>query len=264
MKEFENWQVNLEDKILWARLNRPEKKNAFDPATVDELAGILQEVGKLYAHRKPRVRVMVLSTVMDEIFSSGADIKWFSTIRTAHDGEYASAVPQQVFGAVERAPVPVIAAVKGLNLTAGFELMMCCDLIIVADNAKLGQIETKYALTPFGGGTQRLTRLVGPLKARELIYTAKIVSAQEALAMGLVNEVVPLGQIDARVKEIAAKIIEKSPTAIRNAKQLIDLAIWRNELGFVREGLMAGQEFASKEPMEYVMKFLEKSRAKKE
>ncbi|MHA1732944.1 MAG: enoyl-CoA hydratase/isomerase family protein [Promethearchaeota archaeon] len=255
---YDNWLLELKDGVMWCRLNRPDKKNAFSPEVVEELYAILQEVEK-----KRKVRVLVLSTVMDDIFSSGADVKWFSTLtgRSAYQkGRRASVEPQHVFAEIERLPIPVICAVKGLNLTAGFEMMLCCDLIVAADNAKFGQIETKYALTPFGGGTQRLTRLVGPLKAREMIYLAKIVDAKEALEMGLVNEVVPLADLDARVAEIAAKIARSTPRAIKRAKFLVQLATYVNELGFRYEQEIAGESFASGEPMEAVMSFLQKGK----
>ena len=123
------------------------------------------------------VRVLVLSSVLDDIFTAGADIDGFLQM---YEGDiYKKGVDmskkiQNAFDKIENLPFPVISAVKGLNLTAGFEMSMCCDLIIAADNAKFGQIETKFGIIPAGGGTQRLIRIVGPLKAKELIYTPYI------------------------------------------------------------------------------------------
>ena len=199
MSDFQFWQLSEEAGVFWLKIHRPDKKNAFNPQVVDELGKILVDLGK-----NPAVQILVLTTTQDEMFCAGADIEWFYGLGEP-DGAMASIVAQDVFDLMEKVPFPVIASIKGLNLTAGFELMLACDMIIAADNAKFGQIETKYGLTPGGGGTQRLSRLVGPLKAREMIYTAKIISAEEALKIGLVNEVVPLADIDNRIRQIRSE-----------------------------------------------------------
>ncbi len=257
MATYENWQVKREEDIFWMLLNRPDKKNAFNHAVVEELQQILIEIGQ-----DETIRTAVLGTVMDEMFSSGADIETFGTLKTDQDGRQFSIQAQHVFREVERLPIPVIAAVRGLNLTAGFELMLCCDLIIAADNARFGQIETKYALTPFGGGTQRLTRLVGPLRARELIYTARTIDADEAFRIGLVNEVVPLQELDNRVREICRTIGKSTRRAIRRCKFLVEMATYVNDRGFAYESQIAGEDFASGEPAQKFMEFM-KAREKK-
>jgi enoyl-CoA hydratase len=140
--------------------------------------------------------------------------------------------------------------------------MLCCDLIIAADNVKLGQIETRYALTPFGGGTQRLTRLVGPLRARELIYTARTIEADEAFRIGLVNEVVPLKDLDTRVREICRTIGKSTRRAIQRSKFLIEMATYVNDRGFSYESQIAGEDFASGEPLEKFMEFIAREKKK--
>jgi enoyl-CoA hydratase len=252
--EYENWILKIENGIAWALINRPAKKNAFNLKVAEELYQIL-----LAIENDSSVRVLVISSAQNDMFCSGADIDLFYTLGEV-DGRQFSIRGQEIYRKIELLPIPVIAAIKGLNLTAGFELMMCCDLIISADNAQYGQIETKYGLTPGGGGTQRLTRLVGPLKARELIYTARIFPATEALSMGLINEIVPLDKLDARVKEIASQMMKNSQKAIKDAKYLIQLATFTNDSGFMYENKAFGVEFGSGEPKARFEKFVNKDK----
>jgi enoyl-CoA hydratase/carnithine racemase len=254
MDNYKFWQVNVEDNILWARIHRPDKKNAINQPVIEEYLQILQK-----AEKDPSLRALIISSISDEIFCSGADIEWFAQLGEP-EGRNASTVAQNIFGRAETLPIPVIAAVKGLCLTAGFELMLACDIIICADNAKLGQIETKYGLTPGGGGTQRLTRLVGPIKSREMIYTAKIISAAEALSIGLINSVVPLADLDKSVKDFCNQMAKNSPRAIKEAKILIRQAFYVNEKGFNSESIKFGEEFGSGEPRQRFEKFLAKSK----
>ena len=165
---------------------------------------------------------------------------------------------QNLFTRFEELPIPVIAAVKGLNLTAGFELMLCADIIIAADNAKFGQVETKWGMTPAAGATQRLIRLIGPMKAKELIYTSRIINAPEALNIGLVNELVPLAELESRVKELARMMIKNSGRAITLSKQLIQMGIYSNEKGFQMEGEAFQERFSSGEPKRKLKEFLER------
>lgn len=259
MTDYKFWETELEDSIFWLRLNRPEKKNSFSDEVGTELYQILEEdvEGNL-----ENIRVVIFTTTQDNMFCSGADIAWFNTLNEPK-GRQASINAQLVFDKFEKLPIPVIAAVKGLNLTAGFELMMCSDLIIAADNAKFGQIETKYGLTPCGGGTQRLTRLVGIMKAKELIYTARIFDAQEALKIGLINEVVPLAELEDRVKAIAHKMIRNSGRAIKLSKRLIHMGTYVSAQGFQMEGDAFADDFASKEPYKIFMEFFKDVQQKK-
>jgi enoyl-CoA hydratase/carnithine racemase len=258
-EEHKYWKTKLEDHIFWILLNRPDKKNAFSDKVGEELYEILENdvEGNL-----DEVRVVVYGTTQDEMMCSGADLTWFNTLREA-SARQASINSQLVFEKFENLPVPVIAAVKGLNLTAGFELMLCADIIIAADNARFGQIETKYGLTPCGGGTQRLTRHVGPLKAKELIYTARIFGTEEAKEIGLVNHVVPLDELDDKVKEIANEMIDNSGRAIKLAKRLIQMGTYVSQQGFQAEGDAFADDFASKEPFKIFMEFFKKTREKK-
>lgn len=252
MNKYDFWITKLEEKIFWLCLNNPNKKNAFDPDVVGELDQILEEdIGK----NLDNIRVLVYTTVLDDIFTVGLDINWLVTLDESKAKDMTRNL-QKIFNKFEKLSIPVIASIKGLNLTAGFELMLCADLIIAAENAKFGQVETKWGMTPAAGATQRLIRMVGPLKARELIYTSKVIDAQEALKIGLLNEVVPLEKLEDRVKEIAGLIIQNSGKAIALSKQLIQLGIYNNEQGFQKEGEAFQECFNSGEPKKRLKSFL--------
>lgn len=263
MRQLKNWIIREDEdgQIVWLLLNRPEKKNAFNEEVHEELDQFIDGL-----HSNSNIRVLVISTALDDIFTAGADIEGFFRM---HEGDvYSNAVEvskmtQRVFGKLEALPFPVISAVKGLNLTAGLELSLCCDIIVAADNAKFGQIEPKHGIVPGGGATQRLARLVGPLKARELIYTCDIIDAHEALKIGLVNTVVPLSDLESAVIELCRRIINNSRQAIAKSKDLINKGIFNNPEGFQGENTEFGEVFASGEPMERLSAFME-SRKKKE
>ncbi|MBY9004875.1 MAG: enoyl-CoA hydratase/isomerase family protein [Candidatus Lokiarchaeota archaeon] len=252
MNKYEFWITKLEDKIFWLYLNNPNKKNAFDPDVVRELDQILDEdIGK----NLDSIRVLVYTTALEEIFTVGLDINWLVTLDETKAKDMTGNL-QKIFNKFEKLSIPVIASIKGLNLTAGFELMLCADLIIAAENAKFGQVETKWGMTPAAGATQRLIRIVGPLKARELIYTSKVIDAQEALKIGLLNEIVPIEKLEDRVKEIAGLIIQNSGKAIALSKQLIQLGTYNNEQGFQMEGEAFQDCFNSGEPKKRLKAFL--------
>ena len=244
MGDYKFWLTKLENGIFWLYLNNPKKKNAFDLNVVGELERILEND---IIQNLGEVRVLVITTSLEEIFTVGLDIKWLVTLEESKAGDMTRHL-QKIYNMVENLPIPVISAIKGLNLTAGFELMLCTDIIIAADNAKFGQVETKWGMTPAAGATQRLLRLVGPLKAKEIIFTSRIVNAEEALRMGLINELVPLGNLETRVKEIAHMMIKNSGEAITLSKQLIKMGIYSNEDGFQMECNAFHELFSSGEP----------------
>ncbi len=253
MADYKFWLIKIEDGIFWLYLNNPNKKNAFDITVVNELEQILEDEIK----QNSNIRVLVLTTSLDDIFTVGLDIKWLVTLEESKIGDMTRKL-QNTFTKFENLPIPVIAAVKGLNLTAGFELMLCADIIIAADNAKFGQVETKWGMTPAAGATQRLIRLIGPMKAKELIYTSRIINAQEALNIGLINELVPLAELEIKVKELARLMVKNSGRAITLSKQLIQMGIYNNEEGFQMEGEAFQECFSSGEPKRKLKEFLER------
>jgi enoyl-CoA hydratase/carnithine racemase len=254
MADYKFWLTKIEDGIFWLYLNNPDKKNAFDIKVVNELDQILEEDIKQNLNI---IRVLVCTTSMDDIFTVGLDIKWLVNLDESKAKDMTRKL-QKIFGKFESISIPVIMAIKGLNLTAGFELMLCADIIIAADNARFGQVETKWGMTPAAGATQRLIRLVGPLKARDIIYTSRIIDAQEALKMGLVNEVVPLMELENRVKEMAKMMVQNSGRAIALCKRLIQKGIYNNELGFQMEGEAFHELFTSGEPKKRLKAFIER------
>ena len=264
MTQLKHWLIKEEEEgqIIWLLLNRPEKKNAFNEEVGEELSQSIDEL-----RSNPKIRVLVISTAIDDIFTAGADIEGFFNIYKGdvyNEAVEVSKATQRIFGKLEALPFPVISAVKGLNLTAGLELSLCCDIIIAADNARFGQIEPKHGIIPGGGATQRLARLVGPLKARELIYTCDIIDAEEAFRIGLVNKVVPMSDLEASVNDLCNRIIRNSRQAIMKSKDLINRGIYSNPEGFEGENKGFGEVFASREPMERLSAFLESRKSKKE
>ena len=253
MVDYKFWLTRLKDEVYWLYLNNINNKNAFDLAVVKEMEQILE------SEIKPnnKIRVLVITTSLDDVFTVGLDIKWLVTLEESKARDMTSQL-QKLFKKIETLPIPVIVAVKGLNFTAGFELMLCADIVIAADNAKFGQVETKWGMVPAGGSTQRLLRLVGPMRAKELIYTSKIITASEALRIGLVNELVPLAELETRVNELASDIKKCSGKAIELTKQLIQMGIYNNQEGFQMEIEAFQKRFSSGEPKTKLNEFLKK------
>jgi enoyl-CoA hydratase/carnithine racemase len=192
--------------------------NALDVATQDRLKELAEE-----ATRRDDVRAVVIYGG-EKVFAAGADIKEMQNMdHTAM--VLRSRGLQDAFSAVARIPKPVVAAVTGYALGGGCELALCADYRIAADNAKLGQPEILLGLIPGAGGTQRLPRLVGPSKAKDLIFTGRMVKADEALAIGLVDRVVPAADVYAEAHAWAAKLAQGPALALRAAKESVDTGL---------------------------------------
>ncbi|MEU7578340.1 enoyl-CoA hydratase-related protein [Streptomyces sp. NPDC041068] len=199
------------------RLDRPPM-NALDIATQDRLKELAEE-----ATRRDDVRAVVIHGG-EKVFAAGADIKEMQVMD--HAGMIARAgALQDSFTAVARIPKPVVAAVNGYALGGGCELALCADFRIAADNAKLGQPEILLGVIPGAGGTQRLARLVGPSKAKDLIFTGRQVKADEALAIGLVDRVVPAAEVYEQAHAWAARLAQGPAIALRAAKESIDAGL---------------------------------------
>ncbi|MCN9240215.1 enoyl-CoA hydratase-related protein [Streptomyces sp. NPDC052051] len=199
------------------RLDRPPM-NALDVATQDRLKELAEEVT-----RREDVRAVVIHGG-EKVFAAGADIKEMQGMDHAAMVVRSRAL-QDSFTAVARIPKPVVAAVTGYALGGGCELALCADYRIAAENAKLGQPEILLGLIPGAGGTQRLARLIGPSKAKDLIFTGRMVKADEALALGLVDRVVPAEQTYAEAHAWAAKLAQGPAIALRAAKEAIDAGL---------------------------------------
>jgi enoyl-CoA hydratase/carnithine racemase len=253
MNAYKFWITKLEDEIFWLYLSNKTKQNAFDLEVVEELDEIIEDE----IRDNSQIRVLIVTTSLDDIFTVGLDIKWLVTLEESKAGEMTQNL-QNLFTKIEKLPIPVIAAIKGLNLTAGFELMLCADIVIAAHNAKFGQVETKWGMTPAAGATQRLVRCIGLMKAKELIFTSRIINASEALRIGLINEVVPLAELETRARDLAKEMTKNSRRAIMLSKGLIQMSTFVNEEGFRMEGTAFQECFSSGEPKRKLKEFLKK------
>ena len=212
MGEFVTLEVDAGVAVI--RLNRPPM-NALSTAVQKEIRDLSREVTD-----RPDVRAVVLYGG-PKVFAAGADVKEMA------DWDYTDAVDNSVdltdcFSAVARIPKPTIAAITGYALGGGCELALCCDLRVCGDNARLGQPEILLGIIPGAGGTQRLTRLVGPARAKDLIFTGRFVDAAEALAIGLVNQVVAPDDVLDAAMALAHRLAAGPPYALRAAKEAID------------------------------------------
>jgi len=229
--------------------------NALNFQTVNELASAFTEL-----RADPSVMVVVVTGAGERAFVAGADIKEFPGL-TREAGVEMSRRGQAAMGLIASFPRPVIAAVNGLCLGGGCELAMACDIRIASDLAKFGQPEVNLGLIPGYGGTMRLARLVGPAAARELLFTGRVIDAQEALAIGLVNKVVPHADLMDVCLEMAEVIASKAPVAVRLAKTVLSQAEdARFEDGLEVEARCFGDACATEDMHEGVRAFLEKRR----
>jgi len=218
---YENIIFEKKNGIAKITLNRPEALNAMNRAMITEIGHALEDVEKDSA-----VRVVVI-TGSGKAFCVGADLKFVKEELTSlyDQQEFFRFGNKTLMNAIENLNKPVIAAVNGFALAGGFEIMLVCDLVIASEEALFGDQHINYGLVGPGGSTQRTPRLVGPRKAKEIIFTGERLSAHEAERIGLVNRVVPADELESATNEIAGKIAEKSPVALRIAKTLINRAL---------------------------------------
>ena len=207
-------RLEVDGAVGTLRLDRP-KMNALNAQVQEEIRELAEEVT-----RRDDIRAVVLYGG-ERVFAAGADIKEMKDMSYVDMLSRAGRL-QDCFAAVARIPKPVIAAITGYALGGGCELSMCADFRVVADNAKMGQPEILLGVIPGAGGTQRLSRLVGPAKAKDICFTGRFVDAQEALAIGLADVVVPADQVYAKALEMAGSYAAAAAVALRAAKKAID------------------------------------------
>lgn len=249
--EFKNLLLEIADGIALLTINRPEVRNALDLATVNEMHAALDRL-----REQSGVGVLIITGAGDKSFVSGADIR---ELRLRDKFDALRAINGRLFSAVEKFELPTIAAVNGYALGGGCELAIACDLRIASENARFGLPETGLGIIPGGGGTQRLPRLVGLGKAKELILTGEIITAAEAERIGLVNRVVPQEKLLEAVRETARKILSRGPLATRLAKLALNLSseVGR-DAGLLYETIAQAVLFESKDKYEAMTAFLEK------
>jgi enoyl-CoA hydratase len=209
-------KVERDGAIAILTLNRPAVLNALDAELLERLRRTLDD----YAS-DATLRAVIVTGAGDRAFAAGADIAELAALPDAAAGEAQARIGQHVTESIERLPVPVIAAVNGFALGGGCELAMACDFRIASDNAKFGQPEVNLGVPPGYGGTQRTTRLLGPGTALFLCLTGETIDAAEALRIGLVQRVVPLGELLPEARRIAAAIAAKAPLAVAATKRAI-------------------------------------------
>lgn len=239
-------------KIAVITINRPDKLNALNTKVHEEGVAALDAL-----KNDDDVRVVVFTGAGEKAFIAGADISEFAGQTSVT--QRAVFQNRTLFNSIDTFPKPVIAMINGFALGGGCELSMACDIRIASENAKLGQPEINLGIIPGGGGTQRLTRLIGEGKAMELILTGDMIGAEEALALGLVNHVFPADELVESTMKIAAKIASKSPIALQMAKEAVKTASRSNlDEGMKREIDLFAICFSSEDKEEGVAAFLEK------
>jgi enoyl-CoA hydratase len=253
MTDFQNIRFEKKNQVAYVTIDRPKVLNALNMAT-------MQELKQAFASIKDdaEVRVVILTGAGEKAFVAGADIGELSQHSPVSAKEYTHK-GQAIIDAIEDLGKPVIACVNGFALGGGCELALACTMRIASENAKLGQPEVKLGLIPGYGGTQRLPRLVGKGVAMQLVLTGEMISAQEAHRIGLVNEVVPAGELIARAEAIAAKIIANAPLAIQYAMEAVNRGL---DLpladGLFLEATLFGVCCATEDKNEGTKAFLEK------
>ena len=249
---FQMIEIEQKEKVGIIRLNRPEALNALNKQLLGELEAAVRQLAE-----DPQIFVLII-TGAGKAFVAGADIGEMKDLR-GDEGRKFGILGQKVFREIESMEKPVIAAVNGFALGGGCELAMSCDLRIASNKAKFGQPEVGLGITPGFAGTQRLPRLVGIAKAKELIYTGDMIDAWEAEKIGLINKVVEPEQLMTEVLALANRIAEKAPLAVRYAKMAINRGVETDvDTGTQIEADLFGLCFASEDQKEGMGAFLEK------
>ena len=208
--------TSKDEGVCIVKINRPTKLNAMNIDVAKEIISTFQQLDK-----DDSVKVIVLTGEGDKAFSAGADIEYMSKI-SADESEVYAKLGQEVTATIENVSKPTIAAVNGFALGGGCEVAMSCDIRIASENARMGQPEVTIGIPPGWGGTQRLMRIVGIAKAKELVYTGKMIKADEAKEIGLVNNVVPLESLMDEVMSMAKTIASNATLAVRMSKTAIN------------------------------------------
>ena len=250
---YENLLFEIKDQIAYITFNRPKVLNALNRKTVEELGDALNQ-----AREDSSVRVLILTGAGEKSFVAGADINELAQ-RTPVDGKDFSLFGQEIFHRLETMGKPSIAAINGFALGGGCELALSCTMRIASKNARLGQPEVKLGIIPGYGGSQRLARLCGKGIAHELILSGEMISADEALRVGLVNRVVEQAELIPTAESIAKKIAANAPLAVKFAMEAVEHGMeMTQEEGLFLEDTLFGLCCATEDMREGTRAFIEK------
>jgi len=238
-------------------LNRPAAKNAFSRSLVNSFKSIVSDL-----QGDNETRVLILSSLVPGVFCAGADLKERKEMSTEDVSQFVTEL-RNLLMSIEQLPMPVIAAIDGAALGGGLEMALACDMRTAADTAKMGLVETKLAIIPGAGGTQRLPRILSPALAKELIFTSRIFNGNEAKEMGIVNHVVKQNeQKDAAFQKalaLAEEIVPNGPIGVRMAKLAIDKGVQVDlSTGYSIEEVCYNQVIPTKDRLEGLQAFAEK------
>ncbi len=252
MANYETITVEQRGKVALLTINRPDKLNALNSTVHAEGIAALDAL-----RDDDGVRVVVITGAGEKSFIAGADISEFADKTPVSQRDLFQR--PSLFNSLDNFPKPVIAMINGFCLGGGNELALACDMRICSPNAKFSQPEINLGIMPGGGGTQRLTHLIGEGRAMEMILTGDMIDAETALACGLVNHIHPAAELETRTMEIAEKIAEKAPVALRLCKEAVKFASRSNlDEGLRREVDLFSLCFSTEDKTEGVAAFLEK------
>ncbi|MEO5569294.1 MAG: enoyl-CoA hydratase-related protein [Bacteroidia bacterium] len=252
---FENVLTNTENGILTVTVNRPDKLNALNKKTIEEIGAAVSE-----GEKNDSVKIIIITGAGPKAFIAGADISEFADYSFT-EAEQLSRHGHNVFNRIENCEKPVIAAVNGFALGGGCELAMACHIRVASDNAKFGQPEANLGLIPGYGCTQRLAMLIGKSKALELLMTTDMISAADALSLGLINYVTTQDQLMNKCIEIAEKIKQRAPLAIAGIIRSVNDFYNEEKNGYETEITEFGKSFSTADFKEGSKAFLEKRKA---
>ena len=254
---MKNVQLEVADQIATVTIDRPKALNALNTETLSELKECFSELEK-----QKDVRVVILTGGGNKSFVAGADISEMVNATPA-EGRAMGLLAREAFGRLENMPQVTIAAVNGFALGGGCEISMACDIRVAAENAKFAQPECGLGILPGFGGTQRLARLVGKGRAKEMIFTCDMIDAQDAYRIGLANHVVPQEELLDYCKAMAGRIMKNAPYAVSLAKQVINSGADMDlDNGLKLEANIFGLSFSTEDKKEGMTAFLEKKKEK--
>ncbi|MCA9755396.1 MAG: enoyl-CoA hydratase/isomerase family protein [Candidatus Eisenbacteria bacterium] len=248
-------RVEREKDLVWVVLDREEKRNALDREFVDAIHAVLATL-----EEDPDVGVVVFRSSFDSAFVSGADI---AELRDRNALDSLARINARLFDRIEQLPMPTIAAIQGYALGGGCEFTLACDLRVAGRSAKMGQPEVGLGILPGAGGTQRLPRIIGLGRAKELVLTGRIIEAEEAERIGLVHQVVPDGELYDHTRQLADRVLANGKLATRLAKLALDSAFDGGRVGHRLESVAQAVLFDSEDKKARMTRFLDRKKTRR-